>query len=630
MTSSRSLFLSLAVLLGSVGAIGCGSGGGTPPPPPEQQALAPAISPATGTFTSAQSVTIADATAGATIYYTTDGTTPNTSSAVYSKAFTVGTTATVKAIATASGYTNSNTTSATLTINIPMTISLPDALALPMGGTLTLDTSVVTASASCDPSSVTWNVDVNDSNKTTTGGSFASWTADSSNKTWGSISSGNTFSTNSVNTYTVTANCGTASATSQLTVSDPAPTITAVSCSPSESTSACVVPATSSFTSTLTGTNFIGSNQTVISMTNQEWWGTGAHSTISTCPSTMPSVQAAATDWVSFTELLQGTSGTDMGLGVWNYYVYNPPVSTGTGGGWDCLNNAYTVVANSSSSSEAGIVTLEPGSKSRTGTLYMRSKETGQIIWKTNALGLGSTMAATSGDLVYVSNRDAHTVSVINLQTKAIQTISTGNAKPWIGALSPRDGALYLVTQNPGGYNLRRYTDAHGLMTLTSEGPQITDLKSDSEGRLVFLAQHAKETELHRLDPSNGREEIINLELPANQLSLTESGYLLYWTGERHLALIDPLVFRQTAQTVVSNPIFTASAQYIGLSDGTIWEATATSDAIRTQRVGQLAPNEIHSGFVPATSNGQVSFYTVAADERGTLSGPLVVRTTSK
>jgi YVTN family beta-propeller protein len=336
-----------------------------------------------------------------------------------------------------------------------------------------------------------------------------------------------------------------------------------------------------------------------------------------------------ATTWVSFTELQQSdirSDPSDGGLGIGDYYVYNPAVSTGVGGGWDCLNNALTVVANSSVASTAGIVTLVPGTASTSGTLYLRSKQSGQIIWQTNTLGLGSTMAATNGDLVYVSNRDAHTVSVINLQTKAIQTVSTGDSKPWIATVSPKDDTLYLVTESPSGYLLEGYTDASGLVSLTSSTDQITDLKADSEGRLVFLVQRAKETELHRFDPSTGREEIISLDLPANQLSLTEGGYLAYWTGEHHLVLVEKNSFRQTAKAVLPEPAFTSSAQYIGLSDGTIWEAKSATDAIQLTKVGTVAENERYSGFVPgASTDGHLLLYAVATDKYGKPSGALAM-----
>lgn len=76
----------------------------------------PTFSPAEGTYSSTQSVTISCATTGATIYYTTDGSTPTTSSTEYSSAISVSTTTTIKAIATKSGMTNSAVASATYTI----------------------------------------------------------------------------------------------------------------------------------------------------------------------------------------------------------------------------------------------------------------------------------------------------------------------------------------------------------------------------------------------------------------------------------------------------------------------------------------------------------------------------------
>jgi sugar lactone lactonase YvrE len=81
-------------------------------------AATPTFSPSAGTYTSAQTVTISSATSGATIYYTTDGSTPTTSSSVYSVPISVSATETVKALAVESGYTNSVIGSAAYSIGI--------------------------------------------------------------------------------------------------------------------------------------------------------------------------------------------------------------------------------------------------------------------------------------------------------------------------------------------------------------------------------------------------------------------------------------------------------------------------------------------------------------------------------
>ncbi|HHV74959.1 MAG TPA: glycoside hydrolase [Thermoanaerobacterium sp.] len=89
-----------------------GIGGGT-----VAQVATPVFSPAGGTYTSAQNVTITCATKGATIYYTTDGTNPTVNSPIYSGPINISTTTTIKAIAIAPGMTNSEIASATYTIS---------------------------------------------------------------------------------------------------------------------------------------------------------------------------------------------------------------------------------------------------------------------------------------------------------------------------------------------------------------------------------------------------------------------------------------------------------------------------------------------------------------------------------
>jgi hypothetical protein len=79
-------------------------------------ATTPAISPAAGTYSTNQSVTITDSIAGATIYYTTDGTTPTASSKVYKGAIKVSATETITAIATATGWAKSQPAQAKYTI----------------------------------------------------------------------------------------------------------------------------------------------------------------------------------------------------------------------------------------------------------------------------------------------------------------------------------------------------------------------------------------------------------------------------------------------------------------------------------------------------------------------------------
>lgn len=86
-----------------------GSGGGT--------VATPTFSPAGGTYSATQNVSISTTTAGASILYTTDGSTPTASSTPYTVPIAVASSRTIKAIAIKSGMTNSAVATAAYTIN---------------------------------------------------------------------------------------------------------------------------------------------------------------------------------------------------------------------------------------------------------------------------------------------------------------------------------------------------------------------------------------------------------------------------------------------------------------------------------------------------------------------------------
>ncbi|MGA3047488.1 MAG: chitobiase/beta-hexosaminidase C-terminal domain-containing protein [Terracidiphilus sp.] len=114
---------------------------------PVQQTLpAPTFTPPAGPYSSSQSVTISDTTAGTTIYYTTDGSTPSTASTVYSGPITVNTTETLEAIATKAGFTNSPVAIAAYTIT-PVEQTLPAPTFAPPAGSYSSSQSVTISDA---------------------------------------------------------------------------------------------------------------------------------------------------------------------------------------------------------------------------------------------------------------------------------------------------------------------------------------------------------------------------------------------------------------------------------------------------------------------------------------------------
>jgi len=109
-------FLCLSLILA-----GCSTGNakhGKPIIPPPT-AAAPVFSPGAGSYNTVQTVSITDATAGAAIYLTTNGTVPTASSTPYTGPITVGSTETLMAVAIAPGYASSTVATAAYALSLP-------------------------------------------------------------------------------------------------------------------------------------------------------------------------------------------------------------------------------------------------------------------------------------------------------------------------------------------------------------------------------------------------------------------------------------------------------------------------------------------------------------------------------
>jgi O-glycosyl hydrolase len=123
----RVLYIWFFALTQVLVATGCGGGASSvpppsPPPPPPAAAAMPAFWPVPGAYSqtqAGQTVTLTDGTPSATIYYTMDGTTPTSSSTQYTNPITISFTTTVKAIATAIGYSQSAAASGTYVLTPP-------------------------------------------------------------------------------------------------------------------------------------------------------------------------------------------------------------------------------------------------------------------------------------------------------------------------------------------------------------------------------------------------------------------------------------------------------------------------------------------------------------------------------
>lgn len=123
--------------------------------------VAPTFTPNGGSVTKATEISIASDTAGATIYYTVNGSTPTTSSTEYSAPITINEATTIKAIAVKADYNDSAVTSKSFEITKTATPTFSEA-----AGEVSKGTSVT---ISCATASATISYSTDNGNTWTTG-----------------------------------------------------------------------------------------------------------------------------------------------------------------------------------------------------------------------------------------------------------------------------------------------------------------------------------------------------------------------------------------------------------------------------------------------------------------------------
>lgn len=176
------------------------------------QVAAPVFSPVGGTFASPVGVTITSATSGATIRYTTDGSSPTaTTGTIYSAPITISATATLKAIAYEAGLTDSAVTTDTYTIAPSGGQPAAAPAFSPVGGSYT-STQVVTIASTTPGAVIHYTVD----GSTPTGNSgtlYAAPVSIASNTVLRAVASASGMSDSSVTTDTYTISSGTTTVT---------------------------------------------------------------------------------------------------------------------------------------------------------------------------------------------------------------------------------------------------------------------------------------------------------------------------------------------------------------------------------------------------------------------------------
>ena len=443
-------------------------------------AATPTFSPAAGAYTSTQTVAISDSTSGATMYYTTNGSTPTTGSPVYSGPITVSTSETIKAIATATGYSQSGVGSAAYTITPPAATPTFS----PAAGTYT-STQTVTISDSTTGATIYYTT--NGTTPTTSSSVYSAPISVSSTETVEAIATASGYSQSAVGSaaYTITPPAATP------TLSPAAGTYTSTqTVAISDSTSGATIYYTTNGTTPTTGSPVysgaitVSSTETVEAIATASGYSQSAVGSAAytiTPPAATPTFSPAAGTYTSAqtVTISDSTSGatiyytTDGATPTTSSSVYSAPISVSstetlqaiaTASGYSqsaVATAAYTITA------VAATPTFSPaaGSYTSTQSVTLSDSTTGATIYYTTDGTTPTTSSATYSDPIAVSSSETiQAIATASGYTQsqvgsAAYTISSSSS-PWThvqgsSAASASQGTSLTLTlpTNPGAGN---------------------------------------------------------------------------------------------------------------------------------------------------------------------------------
>jgi hypothetical protein len=538
----------------------------------------PVIAPAAGTYTSVQSVTITCATAGAAIYYTVDGTTPTSASTLYSAAFNVSASATVKAIATKATMTDSNVISAAYVINIAPVTKVLTGIALAKA------TDTVEANVAYTLPAATASYD-----DTTSATVTATWAEGAT-----AVTSPVTKTTAGTYTFTATYTEGTVTKTATFTLvvtaAVPVKTLDSLTVVATPTAPTCLVGGTTSVALVVTA-NYLTGTATSEAVVTTYTTGTNWASSVFTAATTVAGTENIV---VSYTE---GGVTKTANVAV-TVSVEAPVVTTAT-------VTLPTTITEASSTQAVVLVKDQFGATMTTGFTTTYAITTGTSTSSTTGLVTAGTYSTTAANNAHILTATVTPTTGTAVTATASFTVTADTTKPTIVSISAIDNKNIVVTYDKkvgtSATTVTNYSLYHGTTGVTAsfkaavadqaKDIAVTALFTDSTQKIVKITIVTIGTSLSGypaggLDAVNYRLYVSNVQDTTSSantiISSSNTQFLGTTTPDSNKPVINAMAYNKGTGTLVItlDKAVTNALVYTNIKfNGTVLTGAVTNNA---------------------------------------------------